>query len=171
MSDQHADADGADMMAVSRLPGGWLPPRSVRMIAMEDREERRQARTAERQRAERAEQRHNEAIAAFRADAELRGDVVTVQDMISGQSGRTVGEILARVRDEAEARDAAAERWRPGGRGPDEVMFEALTPEPAPAARSALAREVANVRRHFEERREARRKADALQGRGPVYVR
>lgn len=154
---------GEVMMAVDRTLG-WLPARSARLIAAEDREERRAAREAERARSVRAEQAHDAAIVAAAANAELRGDAASIVGLMNGEGVPTVGDVLERARAEAERQDAYAESMRPGGKRPDEIMYPVLMPEPKPAARSETALEAANVRRRFMDRVAARRKADDLDG-------
>jgi hypothetical protein len=169
------------MMAVARGPfAQMLPARSLRAIAAEDREERRQAREAERQRAERAEERHSQAMNAYREAAEARGEHVSALAMISGEAGRTVADVFSEISAAADAADAreAARARRADGSGayiPFPVAPPAMAvgeePDRAPvAARSVKALEMENRRRHFEERVQARQKADELSG-VPRYFR
>jgi hypothetical protein len=181
-ADELDDDQAEDVMrAVARGPfAAMLPARSLRAIAAEDREERRQAREAERSRAERAEERHNRALAVYQAQAAERGEQVSALDLISGQAGRTVADVFADAKAMAEAtdaREAARVRRAEGSAGyipypvapPALALGEERDRTPV-AARSDTAMEMANRRRHFEDRRLARRKADELDGRGPVYL-
>jgi hypothetical protein len=159
--------DAPDVAAPQPGPGAggrgfpdWLPARSRRMILQEDREQARWDRAAERQRADAADAAHNRALVAWRARAELAGDVVTVQDMLNGEGVPTVNDVLTRVRDQVNAREAAAEAAR-AGRGAGPVEFLDLVPEPAPSARSATARALASRSRRFAEARDAARRAEA----------
>ena len=158
-ADELDEAQAVDMLeAVSRRFPDWMPARSVRMILAEDREEARLGREQERARAERAEASHERALTEWVAEAEARGELVTLQDKISGNVGHTVEQVLERARAESELRDA--QTARPAG--DFEILYPALAPEPRPAARSQVALELANRARHFLDAVAARRKADDL---------
>jgi hypothetical protein len=127
----------------------WIPQRSQRWIAAEDRADRRDAHRAAAEREARAEQALDHAIASWRSQAELSGDHVSVEQILSGGAGRTISEVLEAKRAESEAQDAYAAKFRPDGQRPDEILWEAA---PAPASRAALTplgRQMRNTLRRF----------------------
>lgn len=74
----------------------WLPARVQRAQENEDRQEAKEAREAQRAREAAAEEAHNRAVAAYMADAALRGNPVTAMDAANGNIGYTIGEAIAR---------------------------------------------------------------------------
>jgi hypothetical protein len=88
---------------------GWLPARVQRAQAAEEAAERREARRAEAARAERAEAAREKSLSAFRAAAELRGEVVSALALAAGEvAGRTLGDIFADARRAGDREDALA---------------------------------------------------------------
>jgi hypothetical protein len=101
----------------------WLPPAVARRIEAEQRHEERLSRQAEQEREEARERHADAALAAYRAGAEQRGEVVSAMSLARGEDvGRGVDDIFADARaaaDREDARDAARQRREAGG----EVFF------------------------------------------------
>jgi hypothetical protein len=91
-------------------------------MAAEDAHERAEARRAEAERADRADKSHEQSLAAYRAAAEQRGEVVSALALASGEvAGRSLAEVFADALDASaheDARTAARERRESG-----EVVF------------------------------------------------
>jgi hypothetical protein len=92
----------------------WLPVRVQRALAAADAAERREARHAEAARADAADAAREKSLAAYKAAAELRGEVVSAVALASGEvAGRTVADVFADARaagDRDDARAAARDR-------------------------------------------------------------
>ena len=112
----------------------WLPARVQRALLSEDAAETREAKRTEQAKAERRERLADEALGAYRAAAEGRGEVVSAVALATGQAGRTLDEVFAGViaaADQEDGRLAAKERK---GRSDWDYLD---APEPALAGRSA----------------------------------
>jgi hypothetical protein len=87
----------------------WIPERAQRAQAAEDARERAEARRAEAERAEAAEDARERALGAYKAQAELRGEVVSALALATGEVGRSLDDILTAARGDL-ARDYAPQR-------------------------------------------------------------
>ncbi len=100
----------------------WLPASVQRRMAAEDGHERAEARRAEAKRADQAEAAREQSLAAYRAAAEQRGEVVSALAIASGEvTGRDLADVLggaAVAGDRADARETARRRRESG-----EVVF------------------------------------------------
>jgi hypothetical protein len=137
----------------------WLPATVRRAQYLEEQREAREAREAERERAAQLEQRHERAIASWRSQAEERGEFYSAMEIVQGNVGRTIDEVLQSARAAMESEDnwAAARASREGAE-PVHVNFgepNIITPV-SPAKRSML-----NRSRRFNEWRERQAAADA----------
>jgi hypothetical protein len=87
-------------------------------IAREEAHERAEARRAEIERADEAEKRHESAVAAYKAAAESRGEVVSALAIARGEvGGRDIGDVLRdaiAASDRQDAMQAARERRESG---------------------------------------------------------
>jgi hypothetical protein len=94
----------------------WLPATVRRAQYLEEQREAREAREAERERAAQLEQRHEQAIASWRSQAEARGEFYSVMEIAQGRVGRTIAEVLDSARASMESEDnwAAARASRQG---------------------------------------------------------
>lgn len=89
---------------------GWLPPSIARAQRLEDIAEARAERAAERARDDARAAAEDRAVAAYRAAAESRGDVVSALALAQGRDiGRSLGDVLADARAAAENEDARAD--------------------------------------------------------------
>lgn len=94
-------------------PPSWLPARSQRALILENGAERAEAARAEKTQAERRAQLEDQALSAYRASAEGRGEVVSAMALATGQAGRTLADILQGAENAADheaGRQAAQER-------------------------------------------------------------
>ncbi len=102
--------------------GSWLPASVQRRMAPEDAHERAEARRAKLERADQADQARERSLAAYRAAAEQRGEVVSAMALASGEvTGRDLGDVFAdatAAADREDARQRARDRRESG-----EVVF------------------------------------------------
>ena len=115
---------------------GWLPASVQRRMAVEDQAERREARDAEREREARREEAADKTLAAYRAAAEARGEVVSAMALATGQGiGRSIqdvfGDALA-ASEREDGRAAARQRHEDG-----DVVYIDREPQIQGASRSA----------------------------------
>jgi hypothetical protein len=112
----------------------WLPASVQRRIAVEEQAERREARDAERAREARAEAAGDKALAAYRQQAEGRGEVLSAMALAAGEGiGRSIEAVLGDAMAAADREDA---RQRSRDRRED-VCFIDAEPVIAGASRSA----------------------------------
>jgi hypothetical protein len=150
----------------------WLPPSVVRAQQLEDIEQAREARQEQQRREARREELHWANLTLAQRQAEARGQFVSVADAARGIGlGRSHADVLAEAEAAADRDDAIHEaRARRFGIEPvphvniGETVIHQVASTPA-------ARTIASRSRHFLERVAARRKADELDGQGPVYSR
>jgi hypothetical protein len=149
---------------------GWgrpsfLPPAVAARAARDEAREAIAARRAEDERERRTEERHAQALDAYRAQAEARGEVFDVLAMARGEvRGRTVPEILASAAAAAAAVDRGDEMraWRDGHGEPEKLHIEFIDdPQLLPAARSETGRKIASRSRRFRDWQEKRKAAEA----------
>jgi hypothetical protein len=145
----------------------WLPPAVRRSIAKEELAAQRETRQADAERERRDEERHNRALAAYREQAEQRGQVVDVMALARGEvRGRSVQDVFADALA-ASARDDArdAHRVHRDGTGPPEILHVEFA-EPniiAPSARSERGLVAFNRYRRWKDAHDARRRAEAAE--------
>ena len=141
---------------------GWLPAVTRRWQYLEEQAERREAREAERERAARLERRHEEAVTAAVAAAELRGEFVGAVDRLSGDVGRrSVEQILEAARLAADRDDAIAVA-RATREGAQPVHIEVGEPR---IVSSPVKRSILNRSRRWLDWQEKRRAAEAAEDR------
>jgi hypothetical protein len=143
-----------------------LSPRTQRMIADAEARDRaaaaRDAAVAEAWR----EGVHQRAQLAAVESAQCRGEDVSYADAVTGRvTGRTIAEVLEAAVAAAAEQDRA-ESWRAGRRDSEPLHVDVAEPViHVPATRSGVRLAMANRLRHFTDRREARRRADAADQR------
>jgi hypothetical protein len=94
--------------------GSWLPERVQRRQDAEDRAEEREARRAEKAQEDAAEAAQEKALAAYREQAEMRGEHISAMDLATGRiPARTVQDVFRdamAAADREDARTAAREQ-------------------------------------------------------------
>jgi hypothetical protein len=146
-------------------PAPWLPVRVRRQLVAADAREAVQEQRDVAGREARDEARRAGAVALYVEQAAARGEDVSALDVATGRvSGRGLDEIFGDALEAASRADAVSvARASREGTVPEPVHVFAGEPvihQPAQQQRGAVALAMANMRRHFDDRRAARRRAD-----------
>jgi hypothetical protein len=140
----------------------WLPPALARRHAVEDAHERAEARRAKAERQDRDAERHERALASYRAAAEARGEVVSAMEVARGEvGGRELGDIFADAAaagDREDARQASRDRR-------EDVVFIDREPVIHGASRSAWPESEYELGRMLREAGELHRDRIAYEAR------
>jgi hypothetical protein len=128
----------------------FLPLATRRALAAAERAEAREAREAEAERDQRLEAKRNSAMALYAVQAEARGEHVSAMAIVTGQAGRTLGEIFATAEVMASREDTRREVMdrRSDGDRPFEVCL-AEVPVTRSAPESPEGRQIINTVRHY----------------------